>query len=246
MTKLDLIVIIAASCAGMCVKSVTGMGYPLFAIPIIAMLAGIEDAVVMVAAPNTVANVILNLRVRKARTETRDLVRLAGSAAGGAVVGTFLLVSLPEKWLLAVLALTISVFIYSYLRVPNINIGPALSRRWSPAVGSLAGVMQGAVGLSGPVAATWLFSYRLSRDAYIYALTTLLSLASISQLLLLIGRGEYDRDRTLAAGLALIPVLVLIPIGERLRQRLSGPAFERSVLAVLVLSVLGLAIRLVN
>jgi uncharacterized membrane protein YfcA len=244
MNGFELTVILAASFLGMFVKSVTGMGYPLFAIPLISLSVGVENAVVIVSAPNVIANALLCFGARQGAEQSRDLGRLATSGVLGAFVGAIALVTLPEWPLLLMLVVTIAVFVLQYWHSPNLRIAPATSRRWSPLVGGLAGVMQGAVGVSGPVVAAWLHGYRLDREAQVFSVTLLFLVSGVAQVIFLLGAGAYTTDRVVASTLVLIPVLVMIPIGTRVRDRLSGPGFDRAVLAVLVVSAVALLARM--
>ena len=162
----------------------------------------------------------------------------------GVLIGTYLLVSLPEEPLLVVLIVIIAVFVIQYFRVPELNVSPSTSRRWSPLAGGIAGLMQGAVGVAGPAIAVWLQGYRLQRDAYVFSVTGLFLLAGLAQVTYLIADGRYDEDRLIGSAVALIAVVTMLPLGIRLRGRLSGPSFERAVLAVLVLAAVALIARI--
>ena len=243
MTTTELIIVFLASCLGIFVKSVVGMGYPLFAVPLISLAVGVETAVVVVSAPNLAANSTLCLQARSGLEATRDLPALTLSAMVGAVIGTMLLVSSPEEPLLIVLVSIIAVFVVQYLRAPHFRIAPHTSRRWAPVAGGFAGLMQGAVGVAGPVMAVWLHGYRLRRDAYVFSITGLFLLAGLAQVTYLVAADEYDRDRLIGSVVALGAVVVMTPVGVRVRSRLSGPAFERSVLAVLSLAAAALIVR---
>lgn len=246
MTGAEIAVVLGASLLGAFVKSVTGMGYPLVAVPLITLAVGIEDAVVVVAAPNLVANGLLCFGARDGRDEARDLRILIGYGLAGAVLGTLALVSVPEDPLLVLLAATIGVFVVNFVRSPELRIAPATSQRWSPVAGGLAGVMQGAVGVSGPVVATWLHGYRLSTSAYVYSVTAIFGATGAVQFLLLLGAGEVTLDRAAVSAMAFVPVLAMIPVGTSLRRRLGGRGFELAVLAVLVASGLALVVRVLS
>ena len=243
MTGADIAVVLVASLVGAFVKSITGMGYPLIAVPIISLALGVQDAVVIVAAPNLAANAILCFGARADRQHTRDLPKLVGFGLVGAMVGTVALVNVPEDPLLIALAITIGVFVANYLRSPELRIAPATSARWAPAVGAVAGLMQGAVGVSGPVVAAWMHGYRLSKQAYVFAVTLIFGATGFVQLVLLTATGEYDAERLAVSALAFIPVLAMIPVGSTLRRRLAGAQFDRAVLGVLVLSGLALVFQ---
>jgi uncharacterized membrane protein YfcA len=236
----ELVIVFIASCVGMFVKSVVGMGYPLFAVPLLSLKVGVETAVVVVSAPNLIANTTLCYRARSGARETRDLPVLAATALIGALIGTVLLVSLPEQPLLLALVATIAVFVVQYLRAPGFALSPSTSRRWSPVAGGVIGLMQGGIGVAGPAMAVWLYGYRLRRDAYVFSITGLLILGGIAQVTYLVVDGEYGRDRMVGSAVALLAVVLMVPIGARVRYRLSGPAFERFVLLVLVVAALAL------
>lgn len=243
MTGAEIAVVLGASLLGAFVKSITGMGYPLIAVPLITLALGIEDAVVIVAAPNLAANAALCFGARDGRAEARDLLRLVGCGFLGAFAGTYALVNVAEEPLLIALATTIVAFVVHSLRSPGLRVAPTTSRRWSPIVGGVAGLMQGAVGVSGPVVATWLHGYRLPAQAYVFSVTAIFGVSGAVQLGLLVAAGELGAERVAVSALAFVPVLAMIPVGTRLRMRLGGPAFERAVLAVLVASGLALLLR---
>jgi uncharacterized membrane protein YfcA len=245
-TGAQIAVVLGASLAGAFVKSVTGMGFPLLAVPLITLAVGIEDAVVIVSAPNAVANAALCWQARDGRAETRDLPVLVSTSFAGAFLGTFLLVTLPEEPLLILLATTIVVFVVNYLRSPELRLRASTTRRWSPVVGAVAGVMQGALGVSGPVVGAWMHGYRLRSQAYVFSVTMIFGVAGTVQLLLLTANGEYTADRSMAAALALVPVVVVLPIGMRWRRRLGGRGFDLAVLGVLLLSGVALVVRVLG
>ncbi len=80
-TGVEIAIALVAVLVGALTKSVTGMGFPLVAIPVISLFVSVEDAVVVIALPNVVMNLVLCLGVRSAWSETRDLPVLAVSAA---------------------------------------------------------------------------------------------------------------------------------------------------------------------
>lgn len=240
MTAGQLAVVLLASVAGAGVKGVTGLGYPVIAVPLIALVLGVEDAVVLVALPNLAANVYLCWESREARGETRDLGVIVSVGAVGAVVGTILLVSLPEEPLLIALAATVAVFVVQFLRRPDLALDERTARRGAPVVGAVAGVMQGAVGVSGPVVAAWVHGYRLAPTAYVHSVTWIFGVTGFVQIVVLAVQGQFGADRLVAAAVAGLGVAVATPVGLRLRRRLAGPVFERVVLVVLALSAVSL------
>ena len=246
MSTTELIIVGVASAVAMLAKSATGLGYPLIAIPILAAVAGVETAVVVVTLPNAAANLLVGWRTRHARSETRDVFVLSATSALGAALGTFVLVSAPERPLLIVLAATVLLFVVRSLWFGDIAVSPNAGRRASPLVGTVTGVMQGAVGVSGPIIGSWLYAYRLPRDAYIFSLSVLFLTAGAAQITTLASIGAYDSDRLIAAAVGFGPVLAVLPIGEHLRDRLSGSQFDKVVLGLLAASGVTLVVRAVT
>jgi len=240
-----VLTIAAASALGAGVKGVTGMGSPLLAVPLISLVGGVEDAVVAIALPNLVANIALCWHSREGRRETRDLVRLAGFGVVGAVVGTVALVNLSDEPLLVLIAITIIGFVVQFVRHPEFRLPAAVAHRWSPATGTVIGVVQGATGISGPVVGAWFHGYRLPRDAYVFSITLLFGITGAVQIAILLAQGAMTTDRAWGALAAAVPAAIMLPLGVRVRQRLAGPAFDRVVLAVLLVSAVSLLAQVV-
>ncbi len=246
MSVADLALVVFASSLGMSIKSATGMGYPLLAIPLLSLVLGVEAAVVVVITPNTMANLLMAWQLRRNWNDTRDLPVLMATGVVGGVIGTLVLVAAPEEPLLVFLCGLILFFVGRSVWSPDFSISPATGRRWSPVAGLAAGVAQGAVGVSGPVVVSWLHAYRLKRDAFILSITVVFLLASSSQVATLVALGGYDRERLVGAAAALVPVVVITPFGEYIRSRLSSAMFERAVLVMLMIAAVTLFARVVT
>lgn len=236
MSGLDLLAVALASLVGAFVKSVTGMGYPLIAIPVLTVFIGVEAAVAVIAIPNAVLNGLLSFGARAERRHARDLPVLLATGLVGGVLGTLVLVEAPERPLLIGLALTIAVFLAQRLRQPELALRPETTRRWAPLVGTLVGFSHGAVGVSGPLVALWFHGYRLPRDAYVFSVTAVFLVGGLAQLVVLVAADALGRERLLASGVALAATLAMLPLGTRVRGRLESGTFERLILALLVVS----------
>lgn len=242
MSGTELIIVLAAVVVGATIKAITGMGLPLIVIPVAALFVDLEDAVVVIALPNVLANGVLATRERAQWPGTRDLPTLLVSGVAGAVIGTLVFVSVPEQPLVVALIVAIVGYVTLFFAHPDLRTSPARSKRLAPAVGTIAGMFQGAIGISGPIVGSWIHSYRLERGAHILSVTVLFCLTGTTQLAILIIDGELS-GRVAATLLACIPVLASIPLGTRLRHRVSGRAFDLAIIAILSVSAVSLAIR---
>ncbi len=238
----ELLVALLAITAGSAVKSIGGMGLPLVAIPIITFVTDIETAVAVIALPNLLINVAMAWRARDTWPQTRDLPMLSATGVLGGVAGTFILVSWSEEPLVAILVAVVAVYVITFVRSPDFRIGPTMSRRLAPFVGTGAGMLQGAIGISGPVVGSWVHSYRLERRAHIFSVTTLFAFSGAAGFFTLVAERELD-GRWTAALLGCIPALATVPFGEYLRDRFSSEGFDRFIVGTLAVTVTVLAIR---
>ena len=238
----ELAIVLAAVIVGSVVKAVTGMGLPLVVIPIAALFTDVESAVVIIALPNLLANVVLGARERSSFATTRDLPTLAVFSIIGATIGTLLFVNVPEEPLIVALVVAILGYILLFFARPEHRTGPEQSRRLAPGVGLLAGGFQGAIGISGPIVGSWIHSYRLDRGGYILSVTVLFLVSGLTQFAILVASGELD-GRLVATLLACVPVLASIPVGTALRSRISGRGFDLATIGLLALSVAALVVR---
>ncbi len=242
MSAEEAVVALVAVLVGSLLKSISGIGLPLVTIPAISFVADIETAVAVTALPNLALNVVLAWRERDQLPATRDLPVLAATGFMGAIVGTVVLVAVPEEPLIALLLVVVLAYAFTFHASPDFSIDPRRSRKLAPVVGTTAGAMQGAVGISGPIVAAWIHSYRLPRNAHILSVTVLFTFAGLAQLPVLIIGDQMGGLWTVAV-VACIPALATVPAGARLRHALSSDGFDRAVVAILTVSVVGLAIR---
>ena len=244
MTGTELTIVLIAVIVGSIVKSVTGMGLPIIAIPIAALFVDLDAAVVTLSFPNMLANGVLASRERSHVRDTRDLPVLVITGVIGAVIGSIAFVSLPPEPLVFILIAAIVGYVVTFFAKPDLRVGPERSRRLAPAVGGLAGAFQGAIGISGPIVGSWIHSYRLPRGAHIFSVTSLFFVSGTTQFVVLVASGELS-GRVGASLLACIPVLGSIPVGAWLRNRVSAPRFDLGVVGMLIVSIGALAIKTV-
>ena len=242
MSGTELAIVLVAVVIGSIAKAVTGMGLPLIAIPIASLFIDVDTAIVVIAFPNMLANAFLAGRERTSYAETRDLPTLAVAGVAGAVAGALLLVNIPERPLVIAIIAAIVGYVVLFFAHPEFRVGPVQSRRLAPLVGGVAGVFQGAVGISGPIVGSWIHSYRLPRGAYILSVTSLFFITGLAQLIVLIASGELS-GRVVATLLACVPVIAAIPIGTRLRDSVSIRGFDLAIVGLLVVSALALTLQ---
>lgn len=236
------VVLLAVSIAYF-VKSVTGMGGPLLAIPIIAASTSVEYAVVVVSFANLLTNGALVWEHRGSAGGIRwVLVPLVITGTIGTVFGSWLLTELDDRILSWVLACIIVAYIVRFLTEPQFELPESTGRRLAAPVGLAGGLMTGGTGSGGPLFATFLHALRIHRTAFVYAMSLLFLIFGPIQMIVLASLGSFTPERVRLGLLALVPLLIVVPLGVRVSRRLPQKLFEWIVLGLLAFSALRLVV----
>lgn len=233
----ETLLVLAAVALGFFAKGITGIGGPMFAIPVLASLLGVEYAVAVIAIPTVLANIWLLWEHRGASSTVRSyLIPMLAAGTVGIFLGVWILVSIDDRWLSLILAVTVIGYIVWYLANPRFKLEAASARRLAAPAGLVAGGLHGATGISAPVVATYFHSLGLARSAFIVAVTIPFAVLGAVQIVSLALVGAYDAQRLVAGAVAVIPVVVVLPIASRVGQRVSHQTFQNLVLVVLGLA----------
>lgn len=239
----ELVLILATTAFAFLVKGIAGFGGPLLAIPVLAPSMGVEHAVVAVSLGNVVANLMMLVEHRTGWEATKKLlVRLLAAGGLGTVAGTWLLTRLDNRPLaLAVAAMVIS-YIVIAVRRPGLRVPPEMGLRLTWPVGAFGGLVHGATANSGPVFGTFMHSLGLPRSAFVFSVTVPFLVFGTIQVLTLAGLGSFTSDRLAQSLWAILPVLIVIPIGTRIARRLNQRTFSKIVLGLLAVAALRLVL----
>ena len=237
-----LLVMALALGLGGLVKGATGMGLPIVALPILASFLGVQHAVALICFPVLITNVWQIWRFRADLWTADFLPALVLGGAVGILLGTVLIAALPERILSLTLALVVLFYVALRLARPQLVLPPALARRIAAPIGFGAGLLQGATGIGSPVGATFIHAMRLHRTAHVFALSAMFLLFAVVQIPALAVAGILTWPIALHGVLATLPALLTLPIGVWLAGRLSQAAFDRLVMALLVVVALELLV----
>lgn len=235
MTATDVLVLVAATAVGAFVKSVTGLGMPLIAVPTASLFISQPTVVAAVAFPNLVQNLALITQNRRHRGEVDGLGPFVLAGLAGALLGAWVVPRLSETTLVAGLVLIVASYLATSIREGVFALNSAQQRRWRLPAGFIAGSFQGALGISGPLVVAWFQSVGLKRDAFVFAISTAFGTSGLVQV------AVYGFQGRLApvwpTSLLLLGIVVAtIPIGYRVRGRLDAEAFRRAVLGLVFLT----------
>ncbi len=234
---MDPLVILAAFCimaTGATIKGLLGIGLPMVAIPGLTLLYGLPQALATIAIPVAAANAWQVVQFRRAERPAGVLLPFMIAGGAGTVVGTMILASVAEIWLETTLAFMLLGYVILRLRRPNLVIRPDQARRMAMPTGLIAGLVQGATGISGPIAITFLHAQRLARESFILS-TGAAFLAFILFQIPVLGMTGIMGTSAVATGLLGLPAVAIgLWSGNRLARYVDAVLFDRLLLTVLV------------
>jgi uncharacterized membrane protein YfcA len=217
------------------VKGVVGMGLPTVAMGLLVVFMPPPQAAAVLVIPSLVTNVWQLAAGRHFAALTKRFATMMAGVVIGTFIGVGILtgdaVALANGVLGAVLAIhgTLS------LLAVRFDIAPQWERWLSPVIGLITGVLTGATAIFAVPAVPYFSSLRLERDDLIQMLGLSFTVSTIALAFALGTRGVFDPGIGLASLLALIPSLIGMLAGQRLRRRIRPEVFRRWFLVALVM-----------
>ena len=230
-----LLAIALALALGGILKGATGAGMPVIAVPVIASIFGVQLAVAVLVIPNLIVNLWQMFKYRGDGSGAKFALHFSLAGAFGAGIGTYVLATLPTAALDLSMAAIIFAYIFLRLLNPEFRIPFDRARRIVWAAGAGGGILQGAVGISAPVAVTFANAIRLERSAFIFLLSAFFFTMCLVQIPMQVAFGIMDWTVALLGLFALAPLLAALPVGEWIGSRMSTVMFDRCILAFLAI-----------
>lgn len=222
--------------AGAIVKGATGMGLPLVALPLLATVLGLQQAIGILLIPLIVTNAYQVWAYRAARSSDAAafLPRFLLGGAVGIAIGTWALGTLPERQLEIALGLMLFAYIGLRFAKPDFGISLAMASRIGGPAGLAAGTLQGATGIAAPIFVTFLHALGLARNVSVFVISVIFLSFTVMHFTALVVADIYRADWIWLSLFALVPIVVLMPVGEWLGRRASPETFSRMILVFLV------------
>jgi len=216
-------------------KGVLGIGAPLLAVPVLALFFSVPFAVCMFVMPNLVSNAHQLYQYRSSIPKGPIAWLFAAGGGLGALIGSFALDWLPTDFLKLTVAGIVTAYIVARLLKPALTIPPQRAIVLAGPVGTFAGFLQGAAGISAPISVTFLSALHLNRHPFIATIAIFFFALALVQLPTLALIGLLDGPTLLLSGAAIIPLLAGMRLGDAIIQRAKPIWFERAIMSVLVL-----------
>ncbi|AUH32643.1 sulfite exporter TauE/SafE family protein [Paracoccus tegillarcae] len=238
-----LMVAMIAFALGGILKGAIGAGTPVIVIPLMSIYFDVPYAVSVFVLPALLSNIWQGWQYRHALLDRGFVIRLAIGAAIGALIGSILLASLPSDFLSITVGVLALCYIGFRLAKPDWQLDYGLASRIVLPVGVMAGILQGAAGISAPVSMTFLHALKLSRPQFIATISVLFSSMAMVQLPTLTSLGVLDGQRFLISMAACIPLFLGMPVGAWLVRHVQPKVFDRLIMILLFVIAVGLILE---
>jgi uncharacterized membrane protein YfcA len=213
-------------------QGLSGFGFSLVSIPLLALVVPVKAAIVGGALLGLVQSGQVVARDHR-HVEWRSAAVLVAAAIAGMPIGLFVITRVPEEPLQVVIAVTVLVFtavLWRRVRLPTDSLSAEVG------VGFTSGMLSTSTGMSGPPLVIALQARGVAPSAFRATLATVFVCGSAISLLLFWSRGLVTAEALRVAAAGLPGLLVGILVGELAFRRIDHERFRRIVLVLLVAS----------
>lgn len=211
-----------------------GLGLPTVSLALLTATLGLTQAMALLLVPSFVTNLWQALAGQHARDLLRRHALFFTLATIMVWVGALALSRLDAKWLSGLLGVLLVAYATTNLCGIKLSIPPP-HRGWAGAAFGMAnGVLTGMTGSFVVPGVMYLQGTGMGRNELVQAMGILFTLSTLALALALGGTGLLDAELGLLSMLALVPALVGMVIGQRLRGRLPEARFRTALFAALL------------
>jgi len=225
------------------VKGVTGMGLPTVAMGLLGTVMPPAAAAAMLVLPSFVTNVWQLFSGPCLRRVVQRFWPMMLCIIVGTVGGSALLVRVDPLWSGFGLGVALIVYAGYALLAPAFSVARAVERWLSPTVGLLTGVITGATGVFVMPAVPYLGSLNMDREELVQALGLSFTVSTVALAVGLFVHDAFRLDQLGISTMAIVPALIGMWLGQRVRMRISPKRFRQCFLLFLILLGLELSSR---
>jgi uncharacterized membrane protein YfcA len=222
------------------VKGVTGMGLPTVAMGVLGTLMLPAQAAALLLLPSFVTNVWQLFAGPSVSALFKRLWPMMLGIVGGTLATASFIAGAGGAWAVVGLGAALALYAVAGLLAWRCAV-PARHERWlSPAIGAITGVVTGGTGVFVVPAVPYLQGLALTKEDLIQALGLSFTVSTIALAIGLASEHPFAVDDLGLSLAAVVPALIGMWIGQRVRGRISAQSFRRWFFICL----LGLGIQL--
>ena len=239
---IEYLYIAIALCFAGFVKGLIGFGLPIVALSILSLFIPIEFALALIVFPIFATNFVLAIQGGQIKTVLLRFWPLILSLSIGLFLSAQILVGIKEQSLYLVLGSIIIFLLVIDAFKGRVAIPSKWERTISFPIGLLSGIVGGISTSYGPPIVLFLTALNLPKELFISVLGTILCCGSIALAIAFGSVNILNADNLLWSILAIIPCIIGLWIGGKLRHKIPQKLFYRLILGALTL----IAFSLIN
>lgn len=217
------------------VKGVTGMGLPTVAMGVLGLFMPPVLAAGLLILPSFVTNIWQLLAGPDFRAIIARLWPMMIAIAGGTLIGIRLMTAGTGVWTTSALGLCLAAYAAYSLFAKPLSVPARLESRLSPAIGLTTGLLTGGTGIFVVPAVPYIQSLGFNRDDLVQALGLSFTVSTIALAAGLASQGAFRVEHLSLSALAVLPALLGMWLGQKIRNIVSPATFRRWFLICLLL-----------
>lgn len=239
----SLLAIALAFLLGGFVKGIVGMGLPVVTVAILAFVFDLPTAMALMIVPGLAANALQSVGAPHMRASLRRIAPFLIPSLFTIWFGTGLLVSLDNSWLVAFLGLVLLVYAITNIIGYRIDIPARREKIIAPLFGLVNGVSTGMTGVTSTPSVIYLNGLGMGREMLVQSMGLVFFISYIVLTASLALRGVVNPQLGGMSLMAMVPAIVGMWLGRRLRLRTSEDGFKRLFFRALLAIALYLIVR---
>jgi uncharacterized protein len=228
----DAIAILGLTAFAATVQATAGFGFSLVLVPLLVVVIGPKETVVVANILSTALEAALLVRVHQ-YVDWRLGTKLFTGALVGMPFGLIALIWLSPKALQIVIAVTVVVFTLLLMRGVRLHRAGPLGDLFA---GVVSGVLNTSTSMSGPPVVIYLQGRGVARAAFRATLLAYFAAISLIAVGLLAASNQFDKETGVAALVAIPALAVGGLLGNFLHHRVPEQRFRQLVYAILFFS----------
>lgn len=210
-----------------CVKGIVGLGLPTISIALVAMVLGLTEAMTLLIIPSLVTNLVQAISGPYLKLIFKRIWLFLLGICFFTWLSTGVLIRADPS--LLTVSLGVILIVYALVSLCNLKITvPKDKEKWlSPIFGSMTGVSTGLTGTFVVPGVLYLQALGFDKNGFVQAMGICFTTATLALGISLGGRGVISEELTILSAAAVIPALIGMKIGSRIRHRLPETTFKK-------------------
>jgi uncharacterized membrane protein YfcA len=216
-----------------------GLGFPMVATPLLALITDIQTAIILTIIPSFLTNLVSIKSEGKLLSASSRYISLALFVMAGSAIGTQVLILTSSEFFKALLAVAIILYLFSDKINFNLTwvVGHQTFSRF--VFGIFAGILGGLTNVMAPILIIYTLESKHSKSDTIQALNFCFLFGKLTQFILFSINGKFSLDKLSISSVMFITASLALYIGINIRKKIELSTYRKILrIVLLILSVL--------